>query len=225
MPKSRLTSAVRPAQRGGHLITLEGGEGAGKSTLAQWLEARAQAEGYEAIFLREPGGTIISEQIREVVLSAKNEGIANETEVLLFQAARAQIYAQLVLPALAAGQTVIMDRSRDSSVVYQGLVRGFGRDLIEGLNEFSTQATVPNLTLLLDVAVELGLARCRAVGENNRLDVESVAFHERVRVAYLELARENQGGRWQIIDAAQPLAMVQEAVWALVAPRLSSAKR
>src|SRR3989344_9142007 len=143
----------------GLLITLEGGEGGGKTTQIVRLRDKLTALGKDVIALREPGGTTVSEQIREVVLSAKNAGMAYTTEVLLFQAARAQIYREIVLPSLAAGKVVLMDRSRDSSVVYQGIVRGFGRQLIDGLNNISTDSTYPDITYLLDVPVEIGLAR------------------------------------------------------------------
>ena len=127
-------------ENSGILITLEGGEGGGKTTQIQLLKERLEADGKEVLTLIEPGGTEISEAIRELVLSPKYKGIMGETtEVLLFQSARAQIYHQLVIPALKAGKVVIMDRSRDSSVVYQGMVRGFGKDLIEQLNDISTQ--------------------------------------------------------------------------------------
>ena len=125
----------------GILITFEGGEGGGKTTQIVRLRDRLSKVGKDIVVLREPGGTTISEQIREVVLSAKNVGIAYTTEVLLFQAARAQIYREIVLPSLAAGKVVLMDRSRDSSVVYQGMVRGFGKEMIENLNAISTKET------------------------------------------------------------------------------------
>jgi len=138
----------------GYLITLEGGEGGGKTTQIVRLRDTLTKAGKDVVVLREPGGTVISEQIREVVLSAKNVGIAFTTEVLLFQAARAQIYREIVLPSMEAGKVVIIDRSRDSSVVYQGMVRGFGKDMIEQLNDVSTKKTYPNITLLLDVDVK-----------------------------------------------------------------------
>ncbi|MBT7497746.1 dTMP kinase, partial [Candidatus Woesearchaeota archaeon] len=144
-------------QKTGILISLEGGEGGGKTTQVNQLKKHLEDSGREVVPVREPGGTKISEQIREIVLSSKNEGITDTTEVLLFQAARAQIYRQVVIPALNAGKVVIMDRTRDSSVVYQGMVRGFGKELIEELNDISTKKIVPDLTLLLDVSVKTGL--------------------------------------------------------------------
>lgn len=141
----------------GHLISFEGGEGAGKTVQIKRLRDRLYACGMDVVVLREPGGTTISEQIREVVLSAKNIGIAYTTEVLLFQAARAQLYREIILPSLQVGKVVLMDRTRDSSVVYQGKVRGFGEELIEQLNDISTENTYPDITFLLDVPPEIGI--------------------------------------------------------------------
>lgn len=204
----------------GLLITLEGGEGGGKTTQIVRLRDKLTKAGYEVIALREPGGTTISEQIREVVLSAKNAGIAYTTEVLLFQAARAQIYREIVLPSLKAGKIVLIDRSRDSSVVYQGMVRGFGRELIEQLNDISTKETYPDLTFLLDVPVKLGLKRRAEDGGSNRMEMEDTSFHDQVREAYLQLAQEDKSGRWQVVDATQAIDEIAEEMWKIVQPRL-----
>lgn len=197
----------------GLLITLEGGEGGGKTTQIVRLRDKLTALGKDVIALREPGGTTVSEQIREVVLSAKNAGMAYTTEVLLFQAARAQIYREIVLPSLAAGKVVLMDRSRDSSVVYQGIVRGFGQELIDQLNDISTKNTLPTLTILLDVPVATGLERVASAGNNNRMEMQGTEFHEKVRQAYLDLAKADTTGRWQIIDASAALDAVEAAIW------------
>ena len=202
----------------GLLITLEGGEGGGKTTQIVRLKDRLVAEGKDVIVLREPGGTMISEQIREVVLSTKNVGMSFTTEVLLFQAARAQIYREIVLPSLELGKVVIMDRSRDSSVVYQGMVRGFGVDLIEQLNDISTKKTYSDLTFLLDVPVETGLQRRVDSGKVDRLDMEAKDFHEKVRNSYLTLAKKDikkngDKARWRIVDASVSIEAVEEAVW------------
>lgn len=207
-------------QAKGFLITFEGGEGVGKTTQVARLQTRFQNIGKEVVILREPGGTVISEQIRSVVLGKKNTNMAYTTEVLLFQAARAQIYDELVIPALKQGKVVLMDRSRDSSVVYQGMVRGFGRKLIEQLNDISTHKTVPNLTLLLDAPVSVGLKRREETGEMDRLDSETTQFHESVRNAYLELAAENMGKRWLVIDATQSEAKVEQALWQAIETKL-----
>ncbi|MBU0974305.1 dTMP kinase [Patescibacteria group bacterium] len=200
----------------GYLITLEGGEGGGKTTQAVNLCERLKKIGKDVVIFREPGGTKISEQIRKVVLSAKNKNIAFTTEVLLFQAARAQIYNELVLPSMKAGKVVVMDRSRDSSVVYQGMVRGFGKKMIEQLNNISTSRTFPDLTLLLDVSVEKGLKRRENSGIMNRLDMEAKNFHHKVRKAYLELAEEDKSGRWYVINASKSIEKVEEQMWEVV---------
>lgn len=204
----------------GFLITLEGGEGGGKTTQIVRLRERLTRAGKDVVLLREPGGTVISEQIREVVLSSKNAGMAFTTEVLLFQAARAQIYREIVLPSLAAGKVVVMDRSRDSSVVYQGMVRGFGRDLIDQLNNISTKDTYSDLTLLLDLPVEVGLRRRAESGGGNRFEMEAMDFHQQVRDAYQTLAKENDRDRWVVIDASKDIDAVEEEIWQAVEEKM-----
>jgi dTMP kinase len=205
----------------GLLITLEGGEGGGKTTQIVRLKHHLVKAGKDVVILREPGGTVISEQIREVVLSSRNAGIAFTTEVLLFQAARSQIYREIVLPSLRAGKVVVMDRSRDSSVVYQGVVRGFGTDLIEQFNDISTKKTYPDITFLLDVPVSIGLKRRNGTNAINRLDMEAKDFHEKVRQAYLSLAKQDQKehgkkARWVIIDARPSIDQVEKQIWQIV---------
>lgn len=203
----------------GWLISFEGGEGAGKSVQIKRLRDRLFECGADVIVLREPGGTQISEQIREVVLSAKNVGIAYTAEVLLFQAARAQLYREIVLPNLQAGKVVLMDRTRDSSVVYQGIVRGFGVDLIEQLNDISTEKTVPDVTFYLDVSPEVGLKRRRAGGGMDRLDMEDVSFHEKVRAAYLEVLGKDTSGRWCKLDGERGIDVIADDIWSEVQRR------
>ena len=212
---------MQAAQKTGLLITLEGGEGGGKTTQIVRLKNHLIKAGKDVVVLREPGGTAISEQIREVVLSSKNTGIAFTTEVLLFQAARSQIYREIVLPSLKAGKVVVMDRSRDSSVVYQGMVRGFGIELIEQLNDISTKKTYPDITFLLDVPVDIGLKRRNGTGDINRLDMEAKDFHQKVRDAYLKLAKTDQKeqgkkARWVVVDARPSIEQVEEKIWQIV---------
>jgi len=216
MKKGEIYMAIKK----GFLITLEGGEGGGKTTQAVSLYKRLKKAGKDVVIFREPGCTVISEQIREVVLSAKNKNIAFTTEVLLFQAARAQIYEELVLPSMRAGKVIVMDRSRDSSVVYQGMVRGFGKKMIEQLNNISTSRTLPDLTLLLDVPVNKGLKRRENSGTINRLDMEAKNFHNKVRKAYLELAEEDKSGRWRVINAAKSIENVEEQMWEAISDKL-----
>ncbi len=204
----------------GFLITFEGGEGGGKTTQSVRLREKLTQSGQDVVILREPGGTVISEQIRDVVLSPDNTGMAFTTEVLLFQAARAQIYREIVIPSLKAGKVVLMDRSRDSSVVYQGMVRGFGKDLIDELNDLSTQEIYPDLTILLDLSVKTGLKRREDSGKIDRLDMEAKEFHFKVRDAYLELANEDQTGRWVVVNAEKDVDKVADDVWATVKNKL-----
>lgn len=201
------------ATKQGLLISFEGGEGGGKTTQVVRLRDRLIKAGHDVIALREPGGTVISEQIREIVLSSKHVGIAYTTEVLLFQAARAQIYREIVLPSLEVGKVVLMDRTRDSSVVYQGMVRKFGVAQIEELNKISTKDTYPDLTFLLDVDAETGLLRQEDAGGSNRMEMEGLPFHQQVREAYLQLATQDDKNRWRVIDATKSLTQVEEAIW------------
>lgn len=194
-------------------ISFEGGEGAGKSVQIKRLRDRLEEAGRDVVITREPGGTVISEQIRKVLLNPKNVGMSYTAEVLLFQAARAQNFRELVIPSLKAGKVVLADRSRDSSTVYQGMVRGFGVELIEQLNDLATKNTFPDLTFLLDVTVEVGLARRNNTEKLDRLDMERRDFHEKVRKAYLKLARLNDHKRWVVIDAAQGIDEIADEIW------------
>jgi dTMP kinase len=169
--------------------------------------------GKTVISLREPGGTIISEQIRPILLSPNSTQIAPRTEVLLFQAARAQIYHEVVIPALNQGKSIIMDRTRDSSVAYQGIVEGFGEQLIDQLNEFSTQQIVPTITFLLDVDIDTALKRRANTGNMNRIDMLNHGFHQKVRQAYLDLVHRDATGRWVVIDASQDINQVATVIW------------
>lgn len=202
------------------LISFEGCEGGGKTTQIKLLKERLEKTdpSCQVISLREPGGTLIGEQIRQIVLSPENKDIAFATEVLLFQAQRAQLYEQIVLPALAEGKIVLMDRTRDSSVVYQGIVRRFGKDLIDQLNTISTHDTYPDITFLLDLAAKIGLDRRANTGSTNRIDQEDLDFHQQVREAYLSLAKADvtksaAKNRWRIIDATKSMDEVAEEIW------------
>jgi len=208
----------------GFMISLEGGEGGGKSTQIAKLKEHLTQAGKEVISVREPGGSVIAEQIREVVLTPKNVGMAFTTEVLLFQASRAQIYHEVVLPALESGKIVLMDRTRDSSVVYQGIVRKFGKELIDQLNTISTRDTYPDITILLDVPVKVGLSRKEKDAELDRIEREQKDFHQNVRDAYLSLAKEDQTGRWKVIDAEQPVEEVEKEIWKIVSKKIGLKK-
>lgn len=197
-------------------VTLEGGEGSGKSVQTLRLAGRLEARGLDVVATREPGGTPVGESVRGIVLhppgGARVDPLA---ELLLFEAARAQLVATVIRPALERGAVVLCDRFADSSLAYQGYGRGIDLDLVERLNAIATGNLRPDLTLLLDVPVDVGLARRRQEGGLNSLDGEDVAFHERVRQGYLALARR-EPARWRVIDATRSVDEVAEAVWSAV---------
>jgi len=200
-------------------ITLEGPDGSGKTTQARLLARWLEEEGYPVVLVREPGGTIIGERIREVLHDPAHTGMSQWTEVFLYCAARAQLVAEIIRPALAAGQTVLCDRYADSTLAYQGYGRGLDLDALRLVLYLATGGLTPDLTFCLDISPEEGLARRRAGGEEwNRLDQETVDFHRRVRTGYLELAGlEPQ--RWIVVDAARPVDAVQADLRALLQAR------
>ena len=200
-------------------ISFEGSEGSGKSSQVSRLSNYLRRAGCELLTLREPGGTPIGEQIRSVLFGPENSGMDQRTEILLFQASRAQLVEQVIRPHLARGGVVICDRYADSTMAYQGY--GYQRDLeaLKALVQFATGGLKPDLTLLLDVDVEVGLARRAHGGGSNRLDVLGVDFYQRVRQGYLQMARA-EPGRWVIIDANQSPGNVQQAVRRVVQERL-----
>jgi dTMP kinase len=189
------------------LITLEGGEGAGKSTVLNALRARIEASGIPVLVTREPGGTALGEAIRKIVLDDSLDGICAESELLLMFAARAQLVRERLLPALERGEWVLADRFTDASFAYQGGGRGQPLDRIEALERWVTQGLVPDLSLLLDVPVEIGLARAGGRGAPDRIEREQGAFFERVRAAYRARALAH-GERFRIIDASRDIEQV-----------------
>lgn len=173
----------------GYFITLEGNEGAGKSSIVEMAAQYLSSKGLEVITSREPGGIAIAEQIRSVILDKNNTMMDGRTEALLYAAARRQHYIEKISPSLQDGKTIICDRFIDSSLAYQGHARGLGIDEILSINEFAVDGMFPDLTLYLDVDPEIGLQRIRE-NENrevNRLDLESLSFHHKVREGYLEV--------------------------------------
>lgn len=196
-------------QKKGHLITLEGPDGAGKTSVLKQLVPLLEAQGYQVVTTREPGGVAIAESIRQVILDVNNTAMDEKTELLLYIAARRQHLVEKVLPALAQGKLVLIDRFIDSSVAYQGFGRGLSVTDINWLNDYAIEETKPELTLLFDLPSEVGLARIEQadVREVNRLDLEKLDLHQRVRQGYLDLAKD-QPERIKIIDAVQGLEKV-----------------
>ena len=195
----------------GYFISLEGGEGAGKSTALSYVEDWLSTQGIEYILTREPGGTPLAEEIRSLVLAPREEQVDVHAELLLVFAARLQHVRQKILPALAEGKWVISDRFVDSSYIYQGIGRNIDAEIIDQLVEVFLQGAMPDATILLDVPVEIGLSRVASRGDMNRLDGESVAFHEKVRNGFLELANKDPE-RVQVVDASQALGDVKASI-------------
>lgn len=203
-------------------ITLEGPEGSGKSSQLPALAKFLRDAGYEVVETREPGGTVVGDQIREVLMNLENVTIVPRTEILLFLAARAQHVEGLIKPALASGKIVLCDRYGDSTLAYQGYGHETDLDTLRSLLAFSTGGLKPDLTLLLDVPIDEGFRRKRGNSvEWNQLDAYAEAFHERVRQGYLALAEE-EPDRWMIIDATQDRGKVLEAMQKAVLNRLES---
>lgn len=178
-----------PKVHRGLLISMEGGEGAGKTTAAGLVKERLEAAGLPVVYTREPGGIAIAEQIRSILLDPANTEMDPLTEAVLYAASRRQHLVQKVIPALEAGKIVLCDRFLDSSLAYQGKARGLGMERILQLNEMVLEDTLPDRTFYLDIDPEEGLARAKARGELNRLDQEALAFHQLVHEGYEEAAR------------------------------------
>lgn len=208
------------AAAGGKFITLEGPEGSGKTTQIALLHEWLLAQGHQVVCTREPGGTRIGEQIRAILHDPAHLEMAAQAEILLYSASRAQLVAEVIQPALAAGQWVLCDRYFDSTYAYQGYGRGLSLEALRYITHFATQGLVPDVTFYLDLPPEVGLQRrWRSGGEVNRLDREALAFHERVRAGYLELARQ-EPARWIIVDAAGTIVEVQAVLREQLSHRL-----
>ena len=192
----------------GLFITLEGPEGAGKTTNREFLAERLRTAGHEVLLTREPGGTPLAERIRELLLAPSDEPMATDTELLLMFAARAQHLDQVIRPALVAGKVVLCDRFTDATYAYQGGGRGVSEARIAVLEDFVQGTLRPDLTLVFDLPVDVGLARAAARGRLDRFEQEGRAFFEAVRQTYLRRAALNPQ-RDRIIDAGQPLVDVQ----------------
>jgi dTMP kinase len=195
----------------GRFITVEGGEGAGKSSNLAYIQSLLEAAGKQVLFTREPGGTPLGEAIRELLLGHKHTGMADDTELLLMFAARAEHLQQKILPALEQGVWVLCDRFTDASFAYQGAGRGLSLEKIAELQQFVQGSLRPDLTLLLDLPVDTGLERAGKRSEPDRFESEQRDFFEKVRTGYLRIAaREPE--RVQVIDAAPALDQVQAQI-------------
>lgn len=204
-------------------ITFEGPEGSGKSSQIRLLAAYLRQQGYSVVETREPGGTAIGNQIRACVHDVGNTAISPAAEFLLYSASRAQLVAEVIRPALAAGKVVLCDRFADSSFAYQGYARGLDLATLRQITRFATGGLKPSPTILLDIDVKRGLARRRAGGdEMNRLDLETEAFHQRVRQGYHKMVAA-EPERWVVIDADRPVNEVQAELRELVARRMIAA--
>ena len=202
-------------------ITFEGGEGSGKSTILARLNEKLQQEGYQTVLTREPGGTMISEEIRGVILDKKNTAMDPRTEALLYAASRRQHLVEKIWPALKEGKLVLCDRYLDSSLAYQGGARHLGIDEVLNINLFATEGTYPDITLFFDLDPDVGLARIAANQnrEVNRLDLEKMEFHTTVRNAFKSLAERYQD-RYVIIDASKSIDEVFDAAYQAIKARL-----
>ena len=195
-------------------ITFEGPEGAGKTTVINKIIARLQQQNIDVLGTREPGGIEIAEKIREIILNPAHTAIDERTEALLYAAARSQHFFEKVEPALKEGKHVLCDRFIDSSLAYQGYARGIGIDEVLTINEFAIGKRMPDLTLYFDIDPAVGLARIHAHNERevNRLDNESLLFHEKVRKGYYEVIKRYPN-RIKVVNAEQSVEKVIEEVW------------
>lgn len=204
----------------GSFITFEGCEGVGKTTQVERLKRYLESTGQRALFLREPGGTVISEKIREMLLSKENDGMNGKCEALLYSAARAQLLGEVVAPALEKGVIVVCDRFTDSTFAYQGAARGLGVDFIDELNKLTCGDIVPDVTVFLDLHPRAAFERKGGADKNDRLESQSIEFHEKVYGGYKELA-QRYPERFICIDASKDADGVWEDVLALLRRRTS----
>jgi dTMP kinase len=206
----------------GILISFEGSEGSGKSTQIAHLAEQLQASGHEVLSTREPGGTEIGEQVRNIIVhNSRGDEMCAETELLLFAAARAQLVRELIAPNLIKGVTVLCDRYIDSSTVYQGVARNLSLDPVQQINKFAVGNVLPDLTIVLDVPTEVSMARIhqRASDLPNRMERENIDFYKKVRDGYILLAR-SLPKRFFVVDGTLPEDKVRRLIWAEVKKRI-----
>jgi len=209
----------------GKLISFEGSEGSGKSTQIARLARRFQKLGREVISVREPGGTEIGEQIRNIIVhNSKGDEMCAETELLLFAAARAQLVREVIAPALIKGTVVLSDRFLDSSTVYQGVARNLSMDPVNQINRFAVGTVLPDLTIVIDVPTEIGMARIRQRASDlpDRMERENIEFYEKVREGYLVLAK-GIPDRFFVVDGTLSEDAVEKKIWAEIEKRIVAA--
>ena len=199
----------------GIFISFEGIEGTGKTTQAGFLSERLGAEGRDVFLTYEPGGTIVGKKIREVLLEPDHTEMSYVTELLLYNADRAQHLAEKIVPALDKGKVVITDRFSDSTVAYQGYGRGIDLALILSIDNIATAGIRPDLTILFDLDAETGLRRNKKMNKVDRLELEDVEFHKKVREGFLKIA-EAEPDRVRIVDASRPIEQVRGEIWSIV---------
>ncbi|UCH43352.1 MAG: dTMP kinase [Dehalococcoidales bacterium] len=199
-------------------ITFEGGEGSGKTYQARALHRRLSKLAIPAVITREPGGTVIGERLARWLKWSQNTGITPLTELMAFNASRAQLVAEVIKPALESGQVVISDRYTDSTTAYQGYGRGLDLEMVKKVNGNAAQGLSPDVTFMLDLPVEEGLSR-KGANKRDRFEEEEIAFHERVRAGYLRLAAE-EPERWVVVDGNQAKVKIRDIVWQRVSPLL-----
>lgn len=204
----------------GRFITLEGGEGAGKSSNMEWLAEQLRAAGKTVLLTREPGGTPLAESIREVLLAPSDEAMADDTELLLVFAARAQHLAEKIRPALARGEWVLCDRFVDATWAYQGAGRGLDQTSIAALEQLVVADSQPDMTILFDISVEQGMARAGKRAALDRIEQEDKAFFERIRDCYLQRA-DQQPARFRVLDASLSLDQVRAQLQPVIEEMLS----
>lgn len=204
-------------------ISIEGGEGAGKSTSIEYIQAKLEACGIACLVTREPGGTPMAEDIRKLLLQHRDEVVDPYTELLLMFASRRQHVQNVIRPALAAGKWVICDRFTDASFAYQGFGRGLDQDFITSLKRWVHGDLNPTMTLLFDLDIELGMARAGKGADFDRIETETMSFFERVREGYLTQAKA-EPDRYRMVDAAQPIAGVERQLDVFLAPLLAAAR-
>jgi len=195
----------------GLFITIEGPDGAGKSTQIPFIKRFLEGKGYKVLLTREPGGTVIGEKIRGILLDKNHQEMSDITEALLYSASRAQHVTEVIMPALNEGIVVLCDRFVDSSIVYQGKGRGLGLESIKNINDFATCGLTPDLTILLDIDPEIGLKRVKATKEVDRLEQEKLDFHRKVYEGYKELVNMYPE-RIKVITANQPIEEVNKDI-------------